>query len=321
MNHWTSSASNGVLTQNTSNMPSQMHSRLFTIRELLEREDLHNFTEETLEDLVDQLREIIREIRNTSSKTIQVYMRSKDTILQLLRQASIALQFASDQLATKGRTLHFYKYLLAFQEYFEEAFEQEPQEAYEFADSIVKTFPSLPFINQYTSAELGIDDFSKQLLKRKTELVFSQKPLPHLHKLFSGTDTLLPDQCDQACSVLYSLNDVVKNTFPLINAAMSACLEVAISSDSCELLVTLCYAEEQISLLHSLIAQIGSIGQSRPKQEDKIKKEIKVIFDNIMEFISIIIKKMQDMIMQCDQIRFRERALVSNDITQAFLER
>jgi hypothetical protein len=320
MNHWTSSASNDVSVQDTSKVPSQIHSRLSAVMELFEKEDLHNFAEETLENLVDRLREIIREIRNTSSETMQVYMRSKDTMLQLLRQASIALQFASDQLTTKGRTLHFYKYLLAFQEYFEEAFEQKPQEAYEFADTIVKTSLSLSLINQYTSAELGIDGFSRQLLKCKAELAFSQKPLLHSYKLFCERDTLLPDQCDQACTILYALNDVVKNIFSLINVAMSACLEVAVSSDGCELLVILCYAEEQIRLLHSLIAKFGSTGQSRPKQEDKMKQEINAIFKNIMQIISTIPQKMQNMIMQCDQIRFRERTLASSDSIPAFLE-
>jgi hypothetical protein len=85
-------------------------------------------------------------------------------------------------------------------------------------------------------------------------------------------------------------------------------------------LVILCYAEEQIRLLHSLIAKFGSTGQSRPKQEDKMKQEINAIFKNIMQIISTIPQKMQNMIMQCDQIRFRERTLASSDSIPAFLE-
>lgn len=98
----------------------QMH-LLFEVREQLEPANLRSHTENSLNLLVLQLQEIIREFRFTPSDVVETYVFSKKSLLTEIQNATIKLIMALDQLTMKGQTTLFYKHLVTCQEYLDAA--------------------------------------------------------------------------------------------------------------------------------------------------------------------------------------------------------
>jgi hypothetical protein len=101
-------------------LAEQMH-LLFEVREQLEPANLRSHTEQSLNFLVLQLQEIIREFRFTPPDVVESYVTSKKTLLTEIQNATIKLIMALDQLTMKGQTTLFYKHLVTCQEYLDAA--------------------------------------------------------------------------------------------------------------------------------------------------------------------------------------------------------
>jgi hypothetical protein len=296
---WTNSRSKAASPEQDDNPFEHVWSQLSNVGQLLESENLREFTEENIQYVAEQLREIIIEIRDLPDKGVYMFALSRDAMLKHLRNGVIELYLALDQLEKKGRTSRFYKYLLNFQEYFQKAYEQKVPEAQDWKN-LAAHLASIP-TKQHSA------NFFTQLWKHREELMGFQEEIEHVSQVFSQEGVQLAE-CEQAMIVLYQVNSLLEEQCHSLNSALSV-KQVATTTtlSDYQLMVALCYAHEQAQKLVSLLTTFRSIYRSKSKQPLKVRLEVAQRLDLLTQSWSVIIQKMQHMAFSRDQTRFQQR--------------
>ncbi len=275
---------------------------LSDLKPLLENEQVRNVTEDMIFQVMVRVHEISKAIRALPNEAIQRYVASKDAALKSLRDASIELNLALDQLEKKGRTRSFYKSILRCQEYLEKALEQKideksiwevdvPSQATSKAETLdnVKRLTG-NFISQARYCRLDI-------LRALADLRDNCAILDEASYAFDGRS----DRCLQVTNVLHRLWDPIRELCELLdNPGYS---HIPISSHYCRLVVELHYSKEQLSKLIALI-DTYRFRKLSPAKARKIKYEIQQAIESLLPSSSGIPQSIAAVL---DEARFKER--------------
>jgi|GEM_PF-6324729 len=257
----------------------QEQSQLPTIQKLLETENLRDFTVQTLTSLAAELRDIIVKIRDRPDTCLSSYIPSKDAILKNLRNASIELNLALDQLELKGKTSRFYKCLLACKEYLEKAFEQH-ENVVEVEMSQGKQDFSHP-ISPDSSVHLPTSLFLTQMQECLTALTSLQQSLRHTYRILKDEDEIWTDQCNYAISTIDTMNTIIRKLCGLFDGSVQ--LPPTFATSNYEYMVTLYYIDEQGRKLVALLTSFRAACRFTSRQSITLREEIYVKFETLIQ--------------------------------------
>jgi hypothetical protein len=163
----------------------------------------------------------------------------------------------------------------------------------------------------HTSAKDGrltsSDSFSQALSYGKSEIAALQTDLARLSGFSAHANILWTEYCSQLFRTLFLLQSTTSELHLMLSRAVSLGHEIAISPQGCELVIILCYVQEQINLLRPLIDAQCSIDKLKSKQLAKSRQEVSTMLSVLLEGVDVILQILKDMIMLCDQKRFYER--------------
>jgi hypothetical protein len=266
------------------------------VKKLLESENLHQLTEETMSDLTTELHELIIDIRKRSRGVLQEFNTSRDSLLKNLRRASIKLNLAWDQLESKGRTNRYYQNLLACKEYLEEAYEQYVRITIEGTNDIEDAHATAT--KQGNLFSLPRVTFLTRMRTYLQQLNDTEKWLQQIYELIGSEDELWADQCSHAIFYLHKISQHIQDTCTLLSDAEE--LLPGISQESYELMVKLYHVDEQAHETISIITSFRPVCQARTKQAEKMRVEIlnklqllKQSYNAILQSMSLLLRKIK----------------------------
>ncbi len=275
---------------------------LSDLKNLLENEQVRNVTEDLIHHVMARVHEISKTIRALPSEAIQRYVASRDAVLKSLRDVSIELNLALDQLEMKGKTRSFYKSLLLCQEYLERALEQRIDEK----STWEVDFPSQP------SSEAEV----RGNVKRPTGNFISQARYYRLDILKALADlrdncVILdeasyasdgwPYRCLQITNALHALCEPIQELCDLLDSP--GYFHIPVSSHYCHLVVELHHSKEQLSKLITLIATQRFHRLSSAKAQ-KIKHDVHQAIESLLQSSSGIPQSIAGVL---DVAQFQER--------------
>ena len=149
--------------------------------------------------------------------------------------------------------------------------------------------------------------FCRDLMHWKSEITALQADLVRLCELFVQEDVLWTEYYAQLSITLSSLKNTASEVCLILNKAISAGHEIAISLEGCELVVMLCYMEEQINLLSPLIDRQKSMDWVKSKRRARARQEVNNVLAGLIESVEAILRNLRQMMVLCDQRRFQDR--------------
>jgi len=296
MRKWTGSRASRSLSGLERNVSERDQDELPAVQKLLETENLREFTEEMISNLARELHDIIMEVRDCPKEYFFSSIKSKDAILTTLRNGSIELNLALDQLELKGKTPYFYKHLLACKEYLEKVFEQEELEVEAWTNRREQNYSILTSVANIVHPPNDLFLFLTQVQKYRTELVSLQQFLHPLYRLLNEEDEVWGDQCNRAISTLETMSTVIRKLCSLFDGSIP--LSAALSVSKYEYMVTLYHIDEQVRKLEALFTSFRSVCRSTSKQAVKLREEIHIKLELLIQSNNDILCRLSTLLHQ-----------------------
>ena len=267
--------------------------RLLDIQEQLEPVNQRLCTEGALNLFISDLQNIVQDVSRIPSETLSLLITSKKVFLKNLRNASIELLLALDQLVAKGRTHQFYKHLSVCQEYFEEAFACKiDRQTTSLSAERYLDVPELPSGNLPTR----IQQYCAGILTSKTALEREQESLENNNGLPS-------DHYNALLAALSGLSTPVKALCRWLDE--TRCFSEEPSLSYYQLQIHLYYVDEQARKLIALIRTLNTISCSSTRQTKRIRLEISHTLESLLRSCDDIPAALTTLL---DQMRFYRKS-------------
>lgn len=267
--------------------------RLLDIQEQLEPVNQRLCTEGVLNLFISDLQNIVRDVSRMPSETLSLLIISKKMFLKNLRNASIELLLALDQLVAKGRTHQFYKHLSVCQEYFEEA----------FACKIDRQTTSLSAERYLNVPELPSGNLPTRIQQHCARILTSKTVLEREQESLENNDGLPSDHYNALLVALSGLAIPVKALCRWLDETRYFSEKPSLSYY--QLQIHLYYVDEQTCKLIALIRTLQAISCSSTRQAKRIRLEIPHSLESLLRSSDDIPPALTALL---DQMRFYRKS-------------
>lgn len=294
------------LMQKDDSILSKLQEHLPYLKQVFEAQNLRDITDETIQNLVLQLHEIIKQVRSVPDEIKYIYAPPKDKTLHGLRSGLVELHLALDQLEEKGRTSSFYKYLLSSQEHIEKIFEMVEDMSEQMATVENNPVVSMKQKNIYEPINFSLSRFRKH----RENILIVRRSLHQVLKVFEREDEIWPSQCDTVSATLSRIIELVKDLCELSEEFLYLTAPISLAND--QLTVAYYHLNEQVDVLKSLLVLFRSLCRSKSTRASKTRREICGKLGLLMRSIDDTTQKMQDFAALYDQHHFQQYDLETN---------
>jgi hypothetical protein len=267
--------------------------QLLDIQEQLELVNQRLCTEGALNLFISDLQNIVQDVSRIPSETLSLLITSKRVFLKYVRNASIELLLALDQLVAKGRTHRFYKHLSVCQEYLEEA----------FACKIDRQTTSLSAESYLDMSQLPSGNPPTRIQQHSADILTSQTALEHEQESLANNDGLPSDHYNALLAALSGLSTPVKALCRWLDETRHFSEEPSLSYY--QLQIHLYYVDEQARRLIALIRTLHTISCLSSRQAKRIRLEISHTLESLLRSSDDIPPALTALL---DQMRFYRKS-------------